>query len=58
MAKSMPMPLVPQAIPHPPFRAPGPHLSGPGGWAILIGFLALTLLGVVLYLVRLAQAAT
>ncbi len=43
--------------PHPPPIA-GPHLSGAGGWAVLAAFLAFTLLGIVLYLVRLGQAAT
>ncbi|MHB1260249.1 MAG: hypothetical protein ACYC2H_00895 [Thermoplasmatota archaeon] len=43
--------------PHPP-SIEGPHLSGAGGWAILAGFLAFTVLGIVLYLVRLSQAAT
>lgn len=36
----------------------GPHLSGPAGWAVLMAFLASTLLGLVLYLVRLGAAAT
>jgi hypothetical protein len=36
----------------------GPHLSGPAGWGILMAFLGTTLLGLVLYLVRLAEAST
>lgn len=35
-----------------------PHLSGPAGWAMLLAFLGSTLLGILLYLVRLGQAAT
>ena len=38
--------------------AEGPHVSGPAGWAILMAFLGVTLAGIVLYLVRLAEAAT
>ncbi|MFA5943107.1 MAG: hypothetical protein WC876_01435 [Candidatus Thermoplasmatota archaeon] len=34
-----------------------PHASSAVSWAILMGFLAFTLFGVILYLVRLAQAA-
>lgn len=37
---------------------PHPHLSAPAGWAMILGFLSFTALGIVLYLVRLAQAAT
>ena len=40
---------------HPPA---GPHLSGPAGWVLLLALLKLTLLGIVLYLVRLSEAAT
>ena len=47
-------------LPHPPPGRPvdGPHLSASGSWAVLMGFLGFTLLGIVLYLVRLGQAAT
>ena len=34
-----------------------PHASGAGSWALLMGFLAFTVFGLILYLVRLAQAA-
>jgi hypothetical protein len=54
----MPMDLF---APHPVADRPrpeGPHASAPAGWAVLLGFLAFTVLGIALYLLRLAQAAT
>jgi hypothetical protein len=57
----MPMDLF-QATADPPHpvRAPqgdGPHPSKATGWAVLLGFLAFTTSALILYLVRLAEAA-
>lgn len=54
----MARPVPHSQSPHPPPPVAGPHLSGPGGWLVLASFLAFTVLGIVLYLVRLSQAAT
>ena len=53
---SMPTPIP--HVEHGPRPPDGPHLSGPAGWVLLLAFLKLTVLGIVLYLVRLGEAAT
>jgi hypothetical protein len=54
----MPMALLASYPVSGPPRPDGPHVSAPAGWAMILGFLSFTALGMVLYLIRLAQAAT
>jgi hypothetical protein len=51
---------TPGPTPHPDRgpRADGPHVSEPVGWALVMAFLTFTVLGIILYLLRVSAAAT